>query len=871
MVSPSKEDAAVASYVSGGEVVSPPRWKTVFGALEEAAAQAPGTRIHLYDADGSYDSTTYGTLHEDALRLSRWLTEYIGVRAGENLILQVNSSHEYLRVFWAAVHAGVVVVPLSVPNVVDRENLESVSRVLATLGSGRVVVGSRLADAYLPAIADAGVDRDAVLVLPRDAELPDTAGASAVPAAEPDGAAVIFFTSGSTGAPKGAVQTHEAILAREAGVTQVDGSGTDVQLNWMPLEHAAGILMSHLRGVCRLSEQVQVAPGHILADPLVWLDLIDKYRVNYTWAPQFAYSLLGNLVGTREDASWDLSCLRQSINAGEMLNARAIAQLTSQLAGFGLRPDVFVPVWGMAETCSGVFYNRDFVAADEAPDTAEGLQGAEGAGRTPKFVALGRPIPGLEVLVADEGGEAVPEGQVGHLLVRGACVTREYFHHPTANEESFTPEGWFRTGDLAQVRDGVITMTGRAKQILIVNGLNFDLSEVEAAIEELPFVETSFTAAWAHTHPDSGEEQAVVFFVPRADGTDEPVTEVIRAHVLRRIGIRLHAVIPVSREDIPKTNLGKIAAGQARCGVPGRPVHRPHGRSGRRRAAPGTGSGRTAAAGRPRALPHGDREGAGPHPPRARHRDHRRDRTGRPRIGVDPQRRDRGRGERAARRGRFAGVDGRRSPAARHAGGGSRDRDAFRAPRLPGSRPRAGGPGREGARDRAPRGGIRRSSPRTGDLGVLLAGLHDRRTWLRATTRHLRRHRPASRNRRPGSSTRPAARGAVAAVDGLRTSPRPPPPSTSGRPAPQGTGFALAARSRAATVSGLRSFGGGVVHLRRALGPVRRLCRVSAGQRRRPRQPGRDHGPPLPACGDRHDRGRPARRGLRPRTALRPR
>ncbi|MEU0760887.1 amino acid adenylation domain-containing protein [Streptomyces microflavus] len=554
----------MTSYVSGGEVVSPPRWKTVFGALEEAAAQAPGTRIHLYDADGSYDFTTYGALHEDALRLSRWLTEYIGVRAGENLILQVTSSHEYLRVFWAAVHAGVVVVPLSVPNVVDRENLESVSRVLATLGSGRVVVGSRLADAYLPAIADAGVDRDAVLVLPRDAELPDTAGASAVPAAEPDGAAVIFFTSGSTGAPKGAVQTHEAILAREAGVTQIDGSGTDVQLNWMPLEHAAGILMSHLRGVCRLSEQVQVAPGHILADPLVWLDLIDKYRVNYTWAPQFAYSLLGNLVGTREDASWDLSCLRQSINAGEMLNARAIAQLTSQLAGFGLRPDVFVPVWGMAETCSGVFYNRDFVAADEAPGTPEGLgtpegiQGAEGAGRTPKFVALGRPIPGLEVLVADDGGEAVPEGQVGHLLVRGACVTREYFHHPTANEDSFTPEGWFRTGDLAQVRDGVITMTGRAKQILIVNGLNFDLSEVEAAIEELPFVETSFTAAWAHTHPDSGEEQAVVFFVPRADGTDEPVTEVIRAHVLRRIGIRLHAVIAVGREDIPKTNLGKI-------------------------------------------------------------------------------------------------------------------------------------------------------------------------------------------------------------------------------------------------------------------------------------------------------------------------
>lgn len=560
MVSPSRDDAGVTSYVSGGEVVSPPRWKTVFGALEEAAAQAPGTKIHLYDADGSYDVTTYGALYEDALRLSWWLTEEAGLRAGENLILQLNNAHEYLRVFWAAVHARVVVVPLSVPNIVDRDNLESVSRVLATLGSGRVIVGPGLAEAYLPVISDAGAERDAVIVLPRDTELPRAGGTSGVQAAEPDGAAVIFFTSGSTGAPKGAVQTHGAILAREAGVMQSDGGRRDVQLNWMPLEHAAGILMSHLRGVCRLSEQVQVAPGHILADPLVWLDLIDKYRVNYTWAPQFAYSLLGNLVPGREHASWDLSCLRESINAGEMLNARAIAQLTTQLAEFGLRPDVFVPVWGMAETCSGVFYNREFVPVTEGPATPGD---AEDAGRVPKFVALGRPIPGLEVLVADDDGAAVPQGQVGHLLVRGECVTRGYLHHPTANEESFTPDGWFRTGDLAHVRDGVVTMTGRAKQILIVNGLNFDLSEVEAAIEELPAVETSFTAAWAHTDPATGEEQAVVFFVPRAGRTaepvtDEPVTDAIRAHVLRRIGIRLHAVIPVRREDIPKTNLGKI-------------------------------------------------------------------------------------------------------------------------------------------------------------------------------------------------------------------------------------------------------------------------------------------------------------------------
>ncbi|MGW7291453.1 amino acid adenylation domain-containing protein [Streptomyces xiamenensis] len=545
------------SHVSGGEILHAPNWTHVFEALRDAAHRAPDTTIHFYDAEGAYRSTTYAGLRDEALRLSRWLTGAAGLRPGDHLVLQIPDGHEYLPLFWAAMHAGVVAVPMSVPPVLRRETLEGVSRVLETLGTGRILVGTAIAEEHPPVLELLGHDPGTVLTFPPAAELPAAPDPETAPATASEDTAVIFFTSGSTGTPKGAVQTHRSMLAREAAVLQDDGPVTDVQLNWMPLEHAAGILMSHLRGVFRLGEQVQVAPGHILADPLTLLDLVDRHRVTYTWAPQFAYSLLNNLVRAREHADWDLSCLRQVINAGEMVNARLTGLLCEALAGHGLRPDVFVPVWGMAETCSGVLYNRNFRPLVGAAPGADGEHGEHGA-RGAQFVSLGRPIPGLEVAVLDAGGDILPEGEVGHLVVRGACVTPAYFRNPEVNQEAFTAEGWFRTGDLARILDGEVTMTGRAKQILVVNGLNVDLSEVEAAIEELPGVETSFTAAWAHTDPASGEDRAIVFFVPRDERMEDLPVEEIRAQVLRRIGVRLHAVVPVRRRDIPKTNLGKI-------------------------------------------------------------------------------------------------------------------------------------------------------------------------------------------------------------------------------------------------------------------------------------------------------------------------
>ena len=168
----------------------------------------------------------------------------------------------------------------------------------------------------------------------------------------PDDTAMMFFTSGSTGMPKGVIQTNEAVVTRGYGDAHFFELKKETLLNWMPLEHAGGVLMAHFRGVIFGSTQVLVDSEYILSNPLLWLDLIDKYRVNYSWAPHFAYVLINEALENCE-GNWDLSCVTHLLDGGEMVHAKSGKQFLSALKKYGLKTSVVYPAWGMCETCSG--------------------------------------------------------------------------------------------------------------------------------------------------------------------------------------------------------------------------------------------------------------------------------------------------------------------------------------------------------------------------------------------------------------------------------------------------------------------------------------------------------------------------------------
>jgi acyl-CoA synthetase (AMP-forming)/AMP-acid ligase II/thioesterase domain-containing protein/NADP-dependent 3-hydroxy acid dehydrogenase YdfG len=519
--------------VSVGPPLRPLDVSTLDAALRRAAsAGQPGESCYIRP-DGALDRQSYAELLDEASRLLGGLRR-LGLVAGDKVLFQLAGNRDFVVGFWACVLGGYVAVPLAVPPV-DQPGgpaaakveyaWESLGRplVLTSRDSGRESSAKRIA-----AIEELGAgptDRDWHITRAEDLVL-------------------LILTSGSTGTPKAVRLCHDNLLTHAAAARQHhDLTPADVAFNWMPMDHVGGLIMSHVRNVVVGCRQIHAPTRWVLEDPLRWPSAMHTHRVTVTWAPNFAFGLVNEQAARIAAQQWDLSALRLVLNGGEPVVDRVARQFIRLLQPHGLRPDAMYPIWGMSETSSGQI-------ATVLPE--------EGGGEGKAAVEVGRPYPGLAIRITDDDGTVVPEGTVGHLQVRGPAVTSGYHDDPGRTRAAFTDDGWFRTGDLGLLQDGALTITGRAKDVIIIDGVNHPSHELEAIVEELDDVARSFTAACAVRIAGRATDELALFFV-LAPGAD-PVAAAarIRAKLLRAAGINPSYLIPVNRERIPKTEIGKI-------------------------------------------------------------------------------------------------------------------------------------------------------------------------------------------------------------------------------------------------------------------------------------------------------------------------
>ncbi|HTC94824.1 MAG TPA: SDR family NAD(P)-dependent oxidoreductase [Terriglobales bacterium] len=538
--------------ISHGEPLHVPVPGTMAEVLARAAKEHPEHGVIYCQADGGEVFQTYPELVEDAERILAGLRK-LGLQPQDKLIFQLNRNEDFIPAYWACMLGGFVPVPISIAPSYREPNstLKKLQNSWEMLGRPTVLAGANLTGQLQSAAQMLGVK--AFHIAPID-ELRVNAPDQVWHQATPDDMALMLLTSGSTGMPKGVMQSHANLLRRSAATVQMNAfTSDDISVNWFPLDHVGGIVMYHTLDVFLGAKQVQAPTEIILENPLRWLELVEKYRATSTWAPNFAFALINDCEEKVRARDWNLSSLRFILNGGEAIVARTARRFLQLLIPCGLPPRAMHPAWGMSETCSGVTFSGNFRLETTSDDDP--------------FVEVGAPTAGTSLRIVDSQDQVVEEGKIGRLQIQGVSVTSGYYNNPELNHESFSQDGWFNTGDLAYLRDGRLTIAGRSKDVIIINGLNYYSSEIEAVVEKVAGVEVSFAAACAVRAPGSNTDQMAVFFSTPHAGLWEQLLSLmhdIRERMVREAGVNPDFLIPVEKSRIPKTSIGKIQRSQLR-------------------------------------------------------------------------------------------------------------------------------------------------------------------------------------------------------------------------------------------------------------------------------------------------------------------
>ncbi|MEU2449197.1 non-ribosomal peptide synthetase [Streptomyces sp. NPDC012765] len=520
------------------------------GLLVRAARRFPenGLRYCSGERPPGHTLSTYPRLLDESLRLLGALRE-AGARPGRVVALMLERPEDFLPAFWACLLGGITVCPL-VPTRNDPQRwAERLNHVDALL-DGPLLVTDRRTREELPAVTVSSVATVEDLVGAAAGTDPGTVATSAC---GPDEVALLVLTSGSTGAAKAVRLTHGNLLASMAAKAAAQSlTADDVTLNWISYDHVAALLEAHLLPLSVGAVQLQTSPEAVLADPLHFLELIDAHRVTMTFTPNFLLGLIGKALDQRPTPPrLDLSCLRHIVSGGEANPVATGVAFLDRLAPYGLHRGALWPAFGMTETCAGSIYNREFPQAD---------RGAE-------FAAVGRPVDGLRIRIAPEGGATPPadgeDGEIGEVQLTGPMITGGYWNNKEATQAAFTQDGWFRTGDLGRLAGGRLTLVGRSKDSIIVNGVNYYSHDIESVLDGVHGVEKSFVAAFpTRPHGSDTEQLAVAFAVtPEVAGDDAALHRVIvaiRNSVVLHWGFRPALLLPLPTDAFPKTSLGKI-------------------------------------------------------------------------------------------------------------------------------------------------------------------------------------------------------------------------------------------------------------------------------------------------------------------------
>jgi acyl-CoA synthetase (AMP-forming)/AMP-acid ligase II/acyl carrier protein len=517
------------------------------------------------EGESTERAVSYAALYERALGILFHL-QALGAKPGDKLILYIANNEQFIDAFCAGMLGGIVPVPVAL-GISDEHKLKLLR--IARKLDAPFIYTDRKTLARISSFATDGENASTSRQLEARAfyvdSLDDISRAGRVHGVRPEDTAFIQFSSGSTSEPKGVVLTHKNILTNARGAGEAGRfNERDVTLSWMPLTHDMGLIGMFIMMYAHRM-QLHIMPTELfIRRPLLWMQFAARKGVTITSSPNFGFRHYLKVLGDRPVDDLDLSRMRLLFNGAEPISVDLAREFLARMAPARLATRAMYPVYGLAEATLAV----SFPALDStyhslsldrhklsvgAPVSALPTNDPNAA----EFMAVGKPIPYCGVRIADDADAVLPDGRVGHIQINGENVTRGYFENAGANAAGFTRDGWLRTGDLGLMQNGELYITGRAKEIIFVNGQNYYPHDLEGIAIRAKDLELGKVVA-AGLRPKGASTDELALFILHRGGAKEFLPTAIEAARLvnEHTGLEVAHVIPVKR--IPKTTSGKI-------------------------------------------------------------------------------------------------------------------------------------------------------------------------------------------------------------------------------------------------------------------------------------------------------------------------
>jgi fatty-acyl-CoA synthase len=540
-------------------------------AVRDAATSITHKGYTFLDNDLIPTEWSFAEVSIETRRIGACLRE-LGLSKGDRLALVLASPEDFVLSFLGSVSAGVMPVPMYPPLALGRLDnyIDRAAGILRVSGARALLTTSDLMPVLNPVL-------NRVSTLKKILDIDILRHMNPPPLEEvaphPDEPCFLQFTSGSTSAPRGVVVTHRNLMANSKAIMKTVELNPDLDraVSWLPLYHDMGLIGFVIVTLVAQIPVVFIPTIAFVKHPGVWMETVHKYRGTVTFGPNFAFDLAAKRAA-RNGKKLDLSCLRVLGCGAEPINPKTMESFLAAFTPLGLNANALMPCYGMAEATLAIAFDhlhrpvRKLVIDRhlyESKNIARPIKSGKTLDCKNRFelVSCGCTFPGHEIKILDEEGNSLPEGRVGEIVFRGPSVTPGYFRNPEASRQ-LLKGGWLHTGDLGFTMNGDLYISGRQKDLVIINGKNYPPQAIEWVVEEIAGIRKGSVVAFS-VDGDSTEKLIIIAETIMTDNVDlaQAVSEQIRS----AFGLTVEKVVLVGRGAIPKTSSGKLQRRQTKA------------------------------------------------------------------------------------------------------------------------------------------------------------------------------------------------------------------------------------------------------------------------------------------------------------------